>query len=977
MADRFNRSSRGQAVNIVPFAVPDLQSGMAKQLSFIDTLQKMQARAAAQSATASQGTFVGLDPETGEPVYAKGLPGKTTEKMREQAFNVMMKQKLRNVIGKDEELNRIKNELYSGRPLSTQRQALLLEQARKRTKALADANGLDHAGAFEETFGTATQTYGEDIAKLNKSGAGSAFLSGLEQGWNTLKAGVRQGVAALTGDSEEKIRIADENTKRNQEIALANPILRERTLREQEAAAEGKELGYFEATDGNTFSNIAATAGNLVGSFGPAIVATPVLSTVGAPATVAALAPSIAVSALTGQEGYNERVAATEGLTQQQKEEAVDLTNPGAALNLGINAAAGALLPGRMLGSTKQWLGNQVAQRIAGKPLSKLAAVTPRSRAVATGEARFIPSGAPEYVPNGLATPGGGVLLAKATPGGVAQEMRSLNPLQAHILSTGQAAAARAAAPRSAGTFIRDVAGNSMENAAIMGAATIGSNAAYNWGAGQETPLTQGLAEGAVEGALLGIPFGALQYRGRGKRAATSVSPDSSAAPTAPTLAPSAGSGEGASAEVQGMFGKKTASTGNKAAKVQPRYKSEDWNAAIDAYMNPAEADVASIIADRKAHFTNESAATLNADPEFRAWFKDVIAASRKKDDAAVDNLIGEYLASGGDIKDLEYVVTTNAGGKWLGRPAKELIRIDPAGLGEWNKEARKTFAAGVAHAKQQGAEYAGQFQPREGLRGILGKLERGRAAEPAGEGAGNGSKVDTNPPKSPTDTAARPDAPPSFDSSSTESGGFSGAAQQSIISNETPPAAPKADSTITGQEADSGRNVDSPRPGDEQAGVGAGGTAGQTGRSDGSGSDAASASIGAEPDGVVEPKPDFVNDSLRTFATDDAVLTKRMLNAINRRLASGANDVSTALVDTLINSPFVRKLYNSMSEADLASGNIQGVTPQAIKNAQDYVRFTKMANLPRNVRTLRDYLTDVFDPRTAEDINSRDTQIC
>lgn len=936
MADRFNRSSRGQAVNIVPFAVPDLQSGMAKQLSFIDTLQKMQARAAAQSATASQGTFVGLDPETGEPVYAKGLPGKTTEKMREQAFNVMMKQKLRNVIGKDEELNRIKSELYSGRPLSTQRQALLLEQARKRTKALADANGLDHAGAFEETFGTATRTYGEDIAKLNKPGAaGSAFMSGLEQGWNTLKAGVRQGVAALTGDSEEKIRIADENTKRNQEIALANPILRERTLREQEAAAEGKELGYFEATDGNTFSNIAATAGNLVGSFGPAIVATPVLSTVGAPATVAALAPSIAVSALTGQEGYNERVAATEGLTQQQKEEAVNLTNPGAALNLGVNAAAGALLPGRMLGGAKQLIGRQAAAMAPKKYASALA---------------------PGFVGPVNATP-------------IVQAIKP-TPLQRSAIQMGNVAAARAAAPRSAGTFIRDIAGNSLENAAIMGAATIGSNAAYNWGAGQDTPLTQGLAEGAVEGALLGIPFGALQYRSRGKRAATPVSPDSSAATTAPTPASSAGSGEGASAAVQGMFGKKTASTGTKAAKVQPRYKSEDWNAAIDAYMNPAEADVASIIADRKAHFTNESAATLNADPEFRAWFKDVIAASRKKDDAAVDNLIGEYLASGGDIKDLEYVVTTNAGGKWLGRPAKELIRIDPAGLGEWNKEARKTFAAGVAHAKQQGAEYAGQFQPREGLRGILGKLERGRAAEPAGEGAGNGSKVDTNPPKSPADATTRPDASPSLDSSSAESGGFSGAAQPSISTDETPPAAPKANSTITGQEADSGRNVDSPRPGDEQTSVGAGGTAGQTRRSDGSGGDAAPVSSGAEPDG-------FVNDSLRTFATDDAALTKRMLDAINRRLAKGTNDVSTALVDTLVNSPFVRKLYNNTSEADLASGNIQGVTPQAIKNAQDYVRFTKMANLPRNVRTLRDYLTDVFDPRTVEDVNSRDTQIC
>ena len=942
MADRFNRSSRGQAVNIVPFAVPDLQSGMAKQLSFIDTLQKMQARAAAQSATASQGTFVGLDPATGEPVYAKGLPGKTTEKMREQAFNVVMKQKLRNVIGQDAELNRIKGELYSGRPLSTQRQSQLLEQARKRTKALADANGLDYTGAFEETFGTASRTYGEEATKLSNSGADSAFMAGLEQGWNTLKAGVRQGVAALTGDSAEKIRIADENTKRNQEIALANPVLRERTLREQEAAAEGKELGYFEATDGNTFSNIAATAGNLVGSFGPAIVATPVLSTVGAPATVAALAPSIAVSALTGQEGYNERVAATEGLTQQQKEEAVNLTNPGAALNLGVNAAAGALLPGRMLGGAKQLIGRQAAAMAPKKYASALA---------------------PGFVGPVNATP-------------IVQAIKP-TPLQRSAIQMGNAAAARAAAPRSAGTFIRDIAGNSIENAAIMGAATIGSNAAYNWGAGQDTPLTQGLAESAVEGALLGIPFGALQYRSRGKRAATPVSPDSGAAPTAPTPTPSAGSGEGASAEVQGMFGKKTASTGNKAAKVQPRYKSEDWNAAIDAYMNPAEADVASIIADRKAHFTNESAAALNTDPEFRAWFKDVIAASRKKDDAAVDNLIGEYLASGGDIKDLEYVVTTNAGGKWLGRPAKELIRIDPAGLGEWNKEARKTFAAGVAHAKQQGAEYAGQFQPREGLRGILGKLERGRAAEPAGEGAGNGSKVDTNPPKSPTDAAARPDAPPSLDSSSTESGGFSGAAQQSIISNETPPAAPKADSTITGQEADSGRNVDSSRPGDEQTGVGAGGTAGQTGRSDGSGRDATSVSSGAEPDGVVEPKPDFVNDSLRTFATDDAVLTKRMLNAINKRLANGTNDVSTALVDTLVNSPFVRKLYNNTSEADLASGNIQGVTPQAIKNAQDYVRFTKMASLPRNVRTLRDYLTDVFDPRTAEDVNSRDTQIC
>lgn len=59
-------------------------------------------------------------------------------------------------------------------------------------------------------------------------------------------------------------------------------------------------------------------------------------------------------------------------------------------------------------------------------------------------------------------------------------------------------------------------------NAATLGGAfQVGSNAAYGWGTGQDVPLTEGLGEAMLSGAVLGVPFGIggrMGARRRGQR---------------------------------------------------------------------------------------------------------------------------------------------------------------------------------------------------------------------------------------------------------------------------------------------------------------------------------------------------------------------------------------------------------------------------------------------------------------------------
>lgn len=946
MADRFQRGSHSQ-VTIRPFEVPDLQSGFAKQLSFLDTIQKMQQRAAAAAQATSQGTYIGVDPATGEPVYMKGLPGHLTDAQRKQAFAAWSQQKAKTVIGQDEILNRIKGELYGGRPISIKRQGDLLQQARTRTALLAKENGIEPSLAFQQTFGEATRTQAEASAAYDDSGPGSAFLAGLEQGWNTLKSGVAQ---AFAGSNAEKARIARENSQRNQEIAMANPILRERTLRESEAAAEGKELGYFDAVEGGTTSNLAATAGNLLGTFGPAMVATPALAYAGAPALAASLAPSIAVSALAGQEGYNERVVNTEGLTEQQKEDALDLTNPGAALNLGVNAAAGALLPGRVIPGVKQWAGNQVARKLIGREFEQ--------QALMEGGPRFVGPIHPNTPP---------IPMGPVNPYGL-----PASPMQARLLRMGQNASRVTAAPRTRGQLVRDIVANSGENAAIMSGATLGSNAAYNIGTDQNTPLTQGLAQGAVEGALLGVPFGYMHWRGRTKpapRVSKTNTPENGAA-TSISSDGTPPAGGGASPEVQQLFGVKPSSTA-KTAKVVSRSNQKEWNSTIDSMMNPAEMDVASIIANNAKHFDAETADSLNKNGSFRAWFKDIINA---EDDAAIDRLIGEYLASGGDIKDLEYIVTTNASGKWLKPEAKgNLTRIDPSGLGKWPLEKRESFAAGVAYAKQQGENYAAQFQPRDGLSDVLGKLKRGRTQTSTGEGVGVDSPVDPNTPKSPAGATSEPDAPAGPSDSTVEGGRTGGPAQQGVGQNEAFEQSPKGAGDAAGAEApDLGRNAQGTGPRDQPPGDGTGSPASEAGGGDGGRRNGAPDIAQPEPSSTV----DVIDARIRSFATDNATAANKIRSRIDSQTSKNQGSATDAIVDALVSTPFVRKLYNSTSEADLANG-VTGATPEAIANAQAYIRYTKQTNLPRDNQTLRKYLAAEMKSRPIEDIYSRENQLC
>lgn len=587
MPDRSNRSQRGGGFiginGLTPPELPDYQSDINKQISFLKSMDaymnggvgggrgtvrnangltpyqqaqldyklKKDAEKAAE-AEAKKNVVLGVNPKTGEPIIYRNESGyKLSDKRVSELYGQALDTELRKDITNDEELNRINGILFGSKPISIAYRKDLERQARDRTKALASIYKIDDRTAFDAVFGDRSKAIRDEQQKALKN---ESFLdvlgTGIAQGWSDFVDAVKM----PTQSAEERLETGREAIRRRNERIAASPTLREREMREQEAAERGEEIGYWEATGQNRPSNFAASVAGTLTSFAPAVAVGAGLAPITGGASLAGIPIATGGAALaTGylgagmnQLGQAERAAQDPNLTEEQRRAALSMDDSGFAATTGIGAVAGMLMPGSVSGGVT---------RVAGKYLGDASATGIRG------------------------------VLGRA----------------------GEKVASQAKKGRSLGTLARDIAVNSGENAAIMGANTVGANAAYNLSTGQ--PLMQGATQGALgamgEGAIIGVPFGGARTLRRAR------------APKAEILA------------VEAPATETPAST--EASASTPAVAVQQQTATLEH--------------------------KLRSDDGFKKWSNSLITELTKPDnDAMVDSVIAEYLAGGGRLEDLELI---------------------------------------------------------------------------------------------------------------------------------------------------------------------------------------------------------------------------------------------------------------------------------------------------------------------------------
>ena len=473
-------------VNIAPLPFPDFQTDINKQLSFWNTMQQMQRRAAgisggggrvprnengltpwqqlqadekkakaeakAAEAEAKKNVMLGLDPVTKEPIIYRNESGQNlTQKDRDRLLADELQRRLKNAAGQDVELNKALGELNSGTELSTQRRSELQRVVRDRTKALGREYGIDDRATFDAIIGPSKQVLDEQRQALSNDSFLDTVWAGMRKGGNALYYAATM---PFMSDAE-RLEAAEQMRKEQEAITRSSPTLQERALVEAEAAREGKDVGYMQAAQANLASNIGASVADTVTSFAPAIAAgmIPVVGAYAAPVLAGGIGAGL------NQVSQAARVEADPNLTEAQKQQALSYSDPGFVGTTVLGGATGAMFPGS--------IGSGIARGVGSAAFRRAAAAGPINPATVPG-------------------------------------------LTGRALRAGARATERAQAPRSLAALSRDVPVNMAENAGLMAANTVGANMAYNASVGQ--PLTQGAMEGvgraAMEGAIIGVPFG-------------------------------------------------------------------------------------------------------------------------------------------------------------------------------------------------------------------------------------------------------------------------------------------------------------------------------------------------------------------------------------------------------------------------------------------------------------------------------------
>lgn len=414
--------------------------------------KKAKDEAKAAEAEAKKNVMLGLDPVSKEPIVYRNESGQSlTQKDRDRLLADELQRRLKNAAGQDVELNKALGELNSGTELSTQRRSELQRVVRDRTKALGREYGIDDRATFDAIIGPSKQVLDEQRQALRNDSFLDTVWAGMRKGGNALYYAATM---PFMSDAE-RLEAAEQMRKEQEAITRSSPTLQERALVEAEAAREGKDVGYMQAAQANLASNIGASVADTVTSFAPAIAAgmIPVVGTYAAPLLAGGIGAGL------NQVSQAARVEADPNLTEAQKQQALSYSDPGFVATTGVGGVTGLLMPGGVGSGIVRGAGNAAFRRAAAA-----GPINPANVSGITGRA----------------------------------------------LRAGAKATERANAPRSLAALGRDVPVNMAENAGLMAANTVGANVAYNMSTGQ--PLTQDAMEGvgraAMEGAIVGVPFG-------------------------------------------------------------------------------------------------------------------------------------------------------------------------------------------------------------------------------------------------------------------------------------------------------------------------------------------------------------------------------------------------------------------------------------------------------------------------------------
>lgn len=745
-------------VTIAPLPFPDFQTDINKQLSFWNTMQAMQNRAAggghalrnangltpwqqaqldekrakaeakAAEVEAKKNVMLGLDPVSKEPIVYRNESGQTlTQKDRDRLLADELQRRLKTAAGSDAELNKALGELNSGAQISTQRRSELQRVVRDRTKTLGREYGIDDRATFDAIIGPSQQILKEQKQALKSDSFLDTVWAGMRKGGNALYYAATM---PFMSDAE-RLEAAKQMREEQDAITKSSPTLTERALVEQEAAREGKDVGYMQAAQANLASNIGASVADTVTSFAPAIAAgmIPVVGTYAAPFLAGGIGAGL------NQVSQAARVEADPNLTEAQKQQALSYSDPGFVGTSVIGGATGAMFPGSI-----------------GSGLTRMAGRAAFNRAAAAGP----------------------INPAKVTG------------LTGKALRAGARATERAAAPRSLAALSRDVPVNMAENAGLMAANTVGANMAYNASVGQ--PVTQDAMEGvgraAMEGAIIGMPFGVgrtLRRRSAGKTAVSTN--EENASPT-----------EKAATETQPISIFEQAMKANKSA--------QEWkNELIRTVRNP-----------------------------------------RKVDSAAADKLVAEYLDTvdrgAPDWRDemtarLVSIDELPAWNKMNEKSAEALHNV----VGAWKGALDDgTIAEKIASNYQRPAE--GESR----LASYMGELERVRAKQSAGQGSGDDSKMGADTPADSGDAASRSAEQDSANLTAAQSGELGRATPPDNGQAQAAPKTPAQQGGDTGQQTVKPADAGSTGAGSQPTGDGSRVITVTLQRRDGSKSDAAKA---------------------------------------------------------------------------------------------------------------------------------------
>ena len=753
-------------VTIAPLPFPDFQTDINKQLSFWNTMQQMQRRAAgisgggghtvrnangltpyqqaqmdykkakdeakAAEAEAKKNIMLGLDPVTKEPIIYRNESGQNlTQKDRDRLLADELQRRLKNAAGQDVELNKALGELNSGTELSTQRRSELQRVVRDRTKALGRSYGIDDRATFDAIIGPSKQILDEQRQALRNDSFLDTVWAGMRKGGNALYYAATM---PFMSDAE-RLEAAEQMRKEQEAITRSSPTLQERALVEAEAAREGKDVGYMQTAQANLASNIGASVADTVTSFAPAIAAgmIPVVGTYAAPFLAGGIGAGL------NQVSQAARVEADPNLTEAQKQQALSYSDPGFVTTTGIGGLTGLLMPGGV--------GSGIVRGAGSAAFRRAAAAGPINPATVPG-------------------------------------------LTGRALRAGARATERANAPRSLAALSRDVPVNMAENAGLMAANTVGANVAYNMSTGQ--PLTQGAMEGvgraAMEGAVVGVPFGIGRTLRR--RAAPTVQ-----------------------ATTEG-----TVSSTREPANTQP----------VSIFEQAMKADTAA-----------------------QEWKRDLLKTvvnPRKVKTEAADKLIAEYLDTVDTTVDgwrdemsarLVSIDDLPRWNKMNDNSAAALRKVVDTWKGALDDG---TIAEKIASNYQRPAE--GESR----LASYMGELERVRAKRAAGQDTRDDSSMEADSAKRASDAASRSAVPDNASGAKTSGGGDGGSAAQNSGPSKTPSAAsPQAgrEGTPASQQP---ANAGSPRPSSVEAGDGTRVVTLAPERGDGSKSNAATTSGSEQP---------------------------------------------------------------------------------------------------------------------------------